>query len=101
MLGRLAKRHFSGLGGHSLSPLDGRYKAKISPLLEYFSEAAFFKYRIVAEVEWLKHLARKAIMPLRAESSLEAFGGKAWLKASEPGRDLRGRGLLREDQGGS
>ena len=28
----------------ALSPLDGRYEAKIAPLKEYFSEAALIKY---------------------------------------------------------
>lgn len=37
----------------SLSPLDGRYAAKIAPLTPYFSEDGLFKYRVQVEVEWL------------------------------------------------
>jgi hypothetical protein len=101
MLARRGKRLFGSLGEHSLSPLDGRYKAKILPLLEHFSEAAFFKYRIVTEVEWIKHLARKQILVLGPGSSLAEFGGKASLTGSRPRPNLRGPGLLRQDQGGT
>ena len=41
----------------ALSPLDGRYRAKVAPLAEYFSEYALIRYRVRVEVEWLKALA--------------------------------------------
>ena len=41
----------------ALSPLDGRYAAKIEPLRRYFSELGLIRYRMLVEVEWLKALA--------------------------------------------
>jgi adenylosuccinate lyase len=41
----------------ALSPLDGRYRAKIAPLAQYFSEYALIRYRVRVEIEWLKALA--------------------------------------------
>jgi adenylosuccinate lyase len=37
----------------ALSPLDGRYAAKVEHLREFFSEYALIKYRLHVEVEWL------------------------------------------------
>ncbi|MDQ4138125.1 MAG: adenylosuccinate lyase [Actinomycetota bacterium] len=39
-----------------LSPLDGRYRAAVSELGEYLSEAGLNKARVHVEVEWLLHL---------------------------------------------
>lgn len=36
----------------ALSPLDGRYRAKIEPLAAHFSEFALMKHRLLVEVEW-------------------------------------------------
>ncbi len=36
----------------AISPIDGRYQAKVAPLAAYFSEAALIKYRIRIEVEY-------------------------------------------------
>jgi adenylosuccinate lyase len=41
----------------ALSPLDGRYRAKLAPLRELFSEHALIRFRVLVEVEWLKALA--------------------------------------------
>jgi adenylosuccinate lyase len=41
----------------ALSPLDGRYAAKIAPLRACFSELGLIRYRVLVEVEWLKALA--------------------------------------------
>ena len=41
----------------ALSPLDGRYAARTSPLREYLSEYALIRYRTLVEVRWLQHLA--------------------------------------------
>jgi adenylosuccinate lyase len=41
----------------ALSPLDGRYAAKVEPLRAHFSEYGLFKNRIRVEIEWLKALA--------------------------------------------
>ncbi|MDR2703211.1 MAG: hypothetical protein LBB58_02560, partial [Cellulomonadaceae bacterium] len=37
----------------TLSPLDGRYREQIAPLLDYFSEQALNRARLQVEVEWL------------------------------------------------
>jgi adenylosuccinate lyase len=42
---------------NALSPLDGRYEAKLDALRPYFSEYALIKHRAWVEVEWLKALA--------------------------------------------
>ncbi len=41
----------------ALSPLDGRYAAKVAPLRERLSEAAFMRRRVQVEVEWLVALS--------------------------------------------
>lgn len=43
----------------ALSPLDGRYHAKVEPLRVYFSEFALIRYRVQVEVAWLKALANE------------------------------------------
>ena len=42
---------------NALSPLDGRYQAKLDPLRPHFSEFALIRHRMLVEVEWLKALA--------------------------------------------
>ncbi len=50
----------------ALSPLDGRYAAKVSGLKEAFSEYALIKHRLLVEVEWLLALSEwEAIAELR------------------------------------
>ena len=50
----------------ALSPLDGRYAAKVRPLQEYFSEYALIRERVAIEVEWLLALgAEPAFAPLK------------------------------------
>jgi adenylosuccinate lyase len=41
----------------ALSPLDGRYAAKVDALREHFSEFGLIKARLKVEIEWLKALA--------------------------------------------
>ncbi|HWU84052.1 MAG TPA: adenylosuccinate lyase [Rhodocyclaceae bacterium] len=41
----------------ALSPLDGRYAAKLDALRPYFSEFGLIKNRVKVEIEWLKALA--------------------------------------------
>ena len=38
---------------NSISPLDGRYAAKVAELEKYFSEFALIKNRFIVEVKWL------------------------------------------------
>ncbi|MDQ1314764.1 MAG: adenylosuccinate lyase [Pseudomonadota bacterium] len=56
----------------ALSPLDGRYGGKTSPLRDFFSEYALIKYRVIVEIEWLKALAAE---PAIAE--VPAFSAEA------------------------
>jgi adenylosuccinate lyase len=42
---------------NALSPLDGRYQAKLDALRPCFSEYALIRHRALVEVEWLKALA--------------------------------------------
>ncbi|PWV12389.1 putative adenylosuccinate lyase [Trypanosoma cruzi] len=51
----------------ALSPVDGRYRSTTAPLRAYFSEYAFFKYRVRVEVEYFIALCKEvpAIVPLR------------------------------------
>lgn len=41
----------------SLSPLDGRYAAKVDALRDHFSEYGLIRRRLQVEIEWLKALA--------------------------------------------
>ena len=41
----------------NLSPLEGRYAARVAPLRAYLSEEAFYLYRIRVEIEWLVYQA--------------------------------------------
>jgi len=36
----------------AVSPVDGRYRSQIEPLASFFSEHAFFRYRVLVEVEY-------------------------------------------------
>ncbi len=36
----------------AISPIDGRYRAQIENLAEYFSEFGLIKYRVLVEVEY-------------------------------------------------
>ncbi|MGO8754577.1 MAG: adenylosuccinate lyase [Gallionellaceae bacterium] len=40
----------------ALSPLDGRYHAKLEALRRYFSEFGLIRYRVLIEIEWFKAL---------------------------------------------
>ena len=37
----------------ALSPLDGRYAARLGPLRDLLSEAAFMRFRVQVEMAWL------------------------------------------------
>ena len=49
---------------NALSPLDGRYAAKLAPLRPLLSEAAFMRHRVQAEVAWLLALAEAGLPEL-------------------------------------
>lgn len=64
----------------ALSPLDGRYKAKVAPLARIFSECGLMRARVRVEIAWLIALSdepRIAEIPsfsAEARSALEGTG---------------------------
>jgi adenylosuccinate lyase len=46
----------------ALSPLDGRYAAKVAPLRNIFSEFGLIKYRVRVEVHWLLALSQEPLV---------------------------------------
>jgi adenylosuccinate lyase len=68
----------------ALSPVDGRYGAKTSPLRQFFSEYGLIKSRVAVEIRWLLCLSRHAdiseVGPFSAEATnllegiIEHFG---------------------------
>ena len=46
----------------NISPVDGRYKNKVSELEPYFSEYALIKYRLFVELAWLKFILKEKII---------------------------------------
>ena len=56
----------------ALSPLDGRYAAKVRPLQEHFSELALIRERVAIEIAWLLALAAEPSF-----TALKAFSAKA------------------------
>ncbi len=44
---------------NNISPIDGRYGAKVDDLRGYFSEAALMKYRVMVEIEWFIYLSNE------------------------------------------
>jgi adenylosuccinate lyase len=48
----------------SLSPLDGRYAAKLDPLRPFLSEFALLHYRVKVEVSWLRALSMAGLPEL-------------------------------------
>jgi len=42
----------------ALSPVDGRYASKTSPLRQYFSEYGLIKHRVTVEIRWLQALSK-------------------------------------------
>ncbi len=58
---------------HAISPIDGRYQAKVSALSAYFSEAALIRYRIRIEVEYFIALCELPLPQLKGIDR-SAFG---------------------------
>ena len=54
---------------NALSPLDGRYFAKVSPLRDSFSEFGLIGLRLRVEIEWLKALCAEPSIPEAAALS--------------------------------
>jgi adenylosuccinate lyase len=49
----------------AISPVDGRYRATAEALVEYFSEYALMKMRLIAECEYLVALSSVSSVPTR------------------------------------
>lgn len=48
----------------AITPIDGRYQAKVKELSPYFSEFALIKYRVLVEVKYFQALFRKGLPQL-------------------------------------
>ena len=70
-----------------LCPLDGRYKDIKELLAPYFSEYAYFKNRVLVEINWLIYLIEKNIIPFNDINTLktiyENFDMQAYLKIKD------------------
>jgi adenylosuccinate lyase len=77
----------------ALSPLDGRYAAKVDALRPIFSEFGLIRARVQVEIEWLKALAdepgvvelapRSEVARQRLDSLVDAFDVKAAKRVKE------------------
>ncbi|MGY5765595.1 adenylosuccinate lyase [Brachybacterium sp. DNPG3] len=47
----------------ALTPLDGRYRSQVAPLVDHLSEAALNRARLVVETEWVIHLLDGEVIP--------------------------------------
>jgi adenylosuccinate lyase len=59
----------------ALSPLDGRYAAKVDALRPLLSEAGFMRHRVQVEVAWLKALAQA--LPAAGSAGIAPFSAAA------------------------
>ncbi|MBT8280904.1 MAG: adenylosuccinate lyase, partial [Muriicola sp.] len=50
----------------AISPVDGRYKSKVTSLISYFSEEALMKYRVRVEIEYFIALTRIPLPQLKS-----------------------------------
>jgi adenylosuccinate lyase len=50
----------------AISPIDGRYRRKVTELATYFSEFGLIKYRVLVEVEYFIAMVESGIQPLSA-----------------------------------
>ncbi len=51
---------------NAISPIDGRYRSKVEPLADYFSEGALIRYRVRIEIEYFIALGSLPQLPLHA-----------------------------------
>jgi adenylosuccinate lyase len=47
----------------ALTPLDGRYRDQVAPLVDHLSEAALNRARLIVETEWVIHLLDGEVIP--------------------------------------
>jgi len=55
----------------AISPVDGRYRSKVTQLANYFSEYALIKYRVKVEVEYFEALCKIPLPQLASVSSTQ------------------------------
>ena len=73
----------------TISPLDNRYKDKTYVIKDYFSEFAFFKYRLYVELIYFKHLCKLNLKHLQLKNTkfidtiLDNFDYNEYLKIKE------------------
>lgn len=53
-----------------ITPIDGRYRDKVKELAPFFSEFGLQKYRVLVELEYLKKLSSKGIIPKLSKSDI-------------------------------
>lgn len=58
---------------NAISPIDGRYRSKVSELANYFSEEALIKYRVLIEIEYFIALC-EIPLPQCADFDTSMFG---------------------------
>ena len=54
---------------NAISPIDGRYRSKVSELAPYFSEEALIKYRVLVEIEYFIALCEIPLPQLQSVNS--------------------------------
>jgi adenylosuccinate lyase len=59
----------------AITPIDGRYRSKVSDLEEYFSEYALIKYRVFVEVEYFLSLCEIPLPQLK-NFDVKQYSGK-------------------------
>jgi adenylosuccinate lyase len=62
----------------SISPIDGRYRAKAEPLAGFFSEFALFKYRVLVEVEYFIALDKLKLNGWKKLQQEDIETAKSW-----------------------
>lgn len=79
----------AGPPSDALSPLDGRYAAKLAPVREIFSEAGLMRERVRVECAWLLALARGPAAHALASLPLAAAAWTAALAADPAATDVQ------------
>ena len=73
----------------ALSPLDGRYAAKVDELRPFLSESGFMKHRVEVEVAWLMGLSELGLGELPVFSAKARARLRAWVTDFSAGDALR------------
>ncbi|HUQ97268.1 MAG TPA: adenylosuccinate lyase [Chitinophagaceae bacterium] len=74
----------------ALSAIDGRYRAQVQHLDDYFSEYGLIKYRVLVEIEYLLLLSQKGIcnLPQKAVKQLQALKDDFTLEQAQAIKDI-------------